>query len=160
MFCDRCGARLLGAVSFCPHCGRQFGAPPPPTISRLQGHLRNVAILWLVYSAFRLIPGLALGSLSNSDWAFPSMADFPFMIHGAVHGALRAISGFLLMTGVLGAIAGWGLYERRSWARTLALILAFFSLFHPPFGTAIGIYTLWVLLPAASEAEYQRTARA
>jgi hypothetical protein len=27
-----------------------------------------------------------------------------------------------------------------------------------PFGTALGIYTLWVLLPAASEQEYRATA--
>ncbi len=66
---------------------------------------------------------------------------------------------FFIATGVIGLIAGWGLYERRSWARILAIVLAFLSLFHPPFGTAIGIYTLWVLMPAASEAEYQRIAR-
>ena len=41
----------------------------------------------------------------------------------------------------------------------LAIVLAFLNLLHPPLGTAIGIYTLWVLLPAASEAEWQRTAR-
>jgi hypothetical protein len=29
-----------------------------------------------------------------------------------------------------------------------------------PFGTAIGIYSLWVLLPAASEEEYRRMSRA
>jgi ABC-type spermidine/putrescine transport system permease subunit II len=65
-----------------------------------------------------------------------------------------------MVTGVIGIFAGWGLYERRSWARILAIVLAFLSLLHPPFGTAIGAYTLWVLLPAASEAEYQRVARA
>ena len=46
-----------------------------------------------------------------------------------------------------------------SWARILAIILAFLSLIHVPFGTALGIYTLWVLLPASSEQEYQRIAR-
>jgi hypothetical protein len=28
-----------------------------------------------------------------------------------------------------------------------------------PFGTALGIYTLWTLLPAKSEEEYRRLAR-
>jgi hypothetical protein len=31
---------------------------------------------------------------------------------------------------------------------------------HMPFGTILGIYTLWVLLPAASEQEYRSVARA
>ena len=155
MFCDRCGARLQGPVSFCPHCGRQFGAaPPPPMANRVAGHLRNVAVLWLVYSALRLIPGLFLHSLSNSG--FPFMDDAPFFVHDIV----RSVAGIFLATGVIGVIAGWGLYERRSWARILAIVLAFISLVHPPFGTAIGIDTLWVLLPASSEAEYQRMARA
>ena len=35
MFCDRCGANLQGPVSFCPHCGRQFGAAPPPLFAAL-----------------------------------------------------------------------------------------------------------------------------
>ena len=155
MFCDRCGAKLQGPVSFCPHCGRQFGvAPPPPVMNRVAGHLRNLAILWLIYSALRVLPGLFLSSFS--DWGIPFMDNAPFFVHGIV----RSVGHIFLATGVLGVIAGWGLYERRSWARILAIVLAFISLVHPPFGTAIGIYTLWVLLPATSEVEYQQMERA
>jgi uncharacterized membrane protein (DUF2068 family) len=163
MFCDRCGANLQGPVSFCPHCGRQFAAaqPPPvvnpmvnPAVNRVAGHLRNVAVLWMVYAALRVLPGLFLTSFS--DWGLPFMDDASFFVHGFV----RSVGHVFIATGVLGLIAGWGLYERRSWARLLAIILAFISLVHPPFGTAIGIYTLWVLLPATSEAEYQHLARA
>lgn len=35
------------------------------------------------------------------------------------------------------------------------LVLAFLALFHVPFGTALGIYSLWVLLPSESEREYE-----
>ena len=66
----------------------------------------------------------------------------------------------LMAGGVLGIIAGWGLMERRPWARTLAIVLGFFALLHIGIGTVLGIYTLWVLLPAESAQEYQRTARA
>jgi hypothetical protein len=37
----------------------------------------------------------------------------------------------------------------------LAIIFGAVSLIDIPFGTAIGIYTLWVLLPAESEQEYR-----
>src|ERR1035441_1808123 len=155
MFCDRCGANLQGPERFCPHCGRQFGAAPPmPVGNRVNGHLRNLAILWLAYSALRLLPGLVLNSFLDRGFPFGDVA--PYFIHEIV----RTFGGIFLVTGVVGVIAGWGLYERRSWARILAIVLAFLNLLHPPFGTAIGIYTLWVLLPAASEAEYQRMARA
>src|SRR5260370_23764744 len=155
MFCDRCGANLQGPVSFCPHCGRQFGAAPPaPVGNRVARYRGNRAVLWLVYSALRLLPGLFLNSFAN--WGFPFNDDVPYFVHGIV----RTVGGIFIATGVIGLIAGCGLYERRSWARILAIVLAFLSLLHPPFGTAIGAYTLWVLLPAASEAEYQRMARA
>jgi len=45
--------------------------------------------------------------------------------------------------------------QRDSWARILAIVMAFIALFNVPFGTAIGVYTLWVLLPRESEREYE-----
>jgi hypothetical protein len=158
MFCDRCGTNLVGDVRFCPSCGRQFGGPPPrpvfnPTVNRVSGNLRTLAILWVVYSVLRVLPGLFLNSLGNLG--FPAMYNTPFFVHGI----LRTVGGVFIITGVLGLIAGWGLMERQPWARILAIVLAFLSLIHVPFGTALGIYTLWVLLPAASEQEYQRLAR-
>ena len=66
---------------------------------------------------------------------------------------------FLLGSAVLSILAGWGLLERQLWARTLAIVLACFSLIKIPFGTALGIYTMWVLLPASSEQEYRQIAR-
>jgi hypothetical protein len=50
--------------------------------------------------------------------------------------------------------------HREPWARIVVLVLGFISLFNVPFGTAVGIYTLWALLPAQSEAEYDAMAAA
>lgn len=48
------------------------------------------------------------------------------------------------------AAAHWqaarGLTRGRPWARNLALVLAAFNLLLLPLGTALGLYTLWVLL--------------
>ena len=155
MFCDRCGTNLPGEVRFCPSCGRQFGAavPAPPPANRVSGNLRTLGILWIVYSAFRVVPGLFLRSMG--DFGFPFMDHAPFLVHNI----LRTVGGVFIVTGVVGLIAGWGLLERQSWARILTIILAFLSVLHFPLGTAIGAYTLWVLLPASSEQEYQRIAR-
>jgi len=141
--------------SYCPSCGTAVGAAPlMPTQRGIAGHVRLLGILWLAISAFRLIPGLVLLSLFHHRMGF-----FPPDMPLFVHGLLRMIGGLFIVSGVLGIAAGWGLLERQSWARILAILLGCFSLMDMPFGTALGIYTLWVLLPAASEAEYSRIAR-
>jgi hypothetical protein len=84
-------------------------------------------------------------------WAWPAGDVFhSFLSFLGVIAVLMALTGFL---------AGFGLLERRPWARSLTIVLAVIGLLHPPFGTALGIYTLWVLLPTESEDEYRRTAR-
>jgi hypothetical protein len=50
-----------------------------------------------------------------------------------------------------GLIAGVGLLNLRPWARTLAIVLSALNLLHVPFGTALGIYGLWVLLQEETE---------
>jgi hypothetical protein len=69
--------------------------------------------------------------------------------------------GGILSAGILLALfAGvhlllaWGLLERQPWARILGIVVGFLALIRFPFGTALGIYTLWVLLPESSGREY------
>jgi hypothetical protein len=156
MFCDRCGTRLSDPASFCPTCGKPAGVTPlMPANSRIAGHVRLVGILWLALSAFHVIPGLVLLSLFGHGWWFQPLAVPEF-----VHGILTIVAWVLLAGSILGLLTGWGLLQREPWARTLAIVMACFSMVNMPFGTALGIYTLWVLLPAASEHEYRRVARA
>ena len=76
-----------------------------------------------------------------------------------VPGLLRGVGWFFMASAAAGAIAGWGLIERRPWARMLAIVLGVLSLFDFPLGTALGIYTLWVLASSSSEVEYRSIAR-
>ena len=156
MFCDRCGTALQEFQRFCPKCGKGVGAVPlMPVESRIAGHVRLLGIFWLAISAFRLLPGLALVSIFRYGFPFYTSG-----VPGFVHGLMRGLGGLLLAGAVIGIVAGWGLLERQPWARTLAIVLGCFSLLDMPFGTALGIYTLWVLLPARSEEEYRQIARA
>lgn len=65
---------------------------------------------------------------------------------------------YSLVFGAVGIVAGWGLMQRRHWARVLAIVLSFLRLLNFPFGTALGIYTLVILLPAGGAAEWDRIA--
>ena len=66
----------------------------------------------------------------------------------------------ILVKAAAGFIAGWGLLQREEWARTVALVVGFLALLNVPIGTALGIYTLWVLLPRQSDDEYKSLAQA
>ncbi|HEY2039072.1 MAG TPA: hypothetical protein VGG95_05370 [Edaphobacter sp.] len=63
-----------------------------------------------------------------------------------------------VLMAVLAFVAGFSLLNRKSWGRVLAIVLAVLALLKFPFGTALGIYTLWVLAPATSAMEYDSMA--
>jgi hypothetical protein len=124
-----------------------------PREGRIAGHVRLLGILWLALSALRLIPGIFLMALGGARLFPPDVPPF-------VRAVLPAIGmGFLICAGI-GIAAGCGLLARQPWARMLAIIFGAFSLIDIPFGTAIGVYTLWVLLPAESEQEYRSISHA
>lgn len=155
MFCDQCGAQVPDQARFCQSCGKAFGgaAVLPTAQGRVARHVRIVAILWLILSGFRLLSALTLMGLGRGGMYIPGM---PFFVHRILSGI-----GFLFLVGAaLGLAAGWGLLQREAWARMLAIVIGALNVFDPPFGTAIGIYTLWVLLPAESEREYRQLPRA
>jgi hypothetical protein len=157
MFCDRCGEQVRDAQGFCPRCGKALGSVPlMPVRNRLAGHVRLLGILWLAMSVFRLLPGMVLLAIfGHAPYFWGGFGAPPF-----VHGLVRLIGIVFLGAAVLGILTGWGLLERQPWARMTAIVLGLFALLELPFGTALGIYTLWVLLPAGSEEEYRRMARA
>jgi zinc-ribbon domain len=157
MFCDSCGTRLSEAQRFCPACGKAAGTVPlMPVQSRISGHIRLLGIFWLALSAFRLIPGLFLVAFMRHGAMSFLPPDVPFFVHGI----LRVAGVVILGSAALGILTGWGLLDRQPWARMFAIVLGCFNLIDMPFGTALGIYTLWVLLPAKSEEEYRQIAKA
>jgi hypothetical protein len=51
-------------------------------------------------------------------------------------------------------VAGSGLLKRRGPGRSTALVFSVPNLLLPPFGTALGIYALWVLLNDDARREF------
>jgi hypothetical protein len=68
----------------------------------------------------------------------------------AAQGVLGAIGGFVFIIiaalSVPCVIAGIGLLKFRSWAQILTIIMSVLGIANFPFGTALGIYGLWVML--------------
>jgi hypothetical protein len=62
----------------------------------------------------------------------------------------------LVVRTILALVAAWGLVERTQWGRIVAIVAAFLSLLKFPFGTAIGIWTLVVLLGYRNATLYEQ----
>jgi hypothetical protein len=154
MFCDGCGATVQPGQAFCSRCGKQILGPITAVQprQRVQGHIQLLAIFWFALSAFNAICGVVLYILANTLLAPGGSAGAPVFLRPL----LSVVAIVVLGGAALGFSAGWGLLHFEPWARVLALVLAFLVLFiNIPVGTAVGVYTLWILLPGESEQEYE-----
>ncbi len=108
----------------------------------MQDHVKVIGILWVVFGAFCLC--LAFFALLF----FFGVAQIP-NVEEISPGILRLIgiigSSFMGLIALPQIIGGLGLIRHKEWARILILVLAFLSLVHVPFGTALGIYTMIIL---------------
>lgn len=64
------------------------------------------------------------------------------------------VLGLLVVVSIPGILAGWGLLKRKPWSRVLALVIGFLSLMSVPFGTLLGVYTIWALLAHEEASHY------
>ena len=159
MFCDACGTAVQPGQTFCSRCGKQIVGPVSlmqPLPGRVQEHVRLLGILWLAISAFNTVGGIILYVLANTLFAHIKELGAPDAAASFLRPLLSVVAILLLAKAALGFFAGWGLLHRERSARIIVLVLAFVSMFtNIPFGTALGIYTMWVLLPQDSEREYE-----
>lgn len=57
-----------------------------------------------------------------------------------------AVSAFLVLTALPGIVGGYGLLKGKNWARVLVIFLSVLDMIDFPIGTAVGVYSLWVLV--------------
>jgi hypothetical protein len=113
----------------------------------METHKRILAILYIVYGVLQAF-GMLILTLFIS-------AFLPFIIEQAdteAHWIVEWIVPFIsalasvivILISIPSIIGGISLLNGKSWALTLLLVLGCFKLFSFPFGTALGIYTIWV----------------
>lgn len=169
MFCNRCGRALYSAARFCPACGERVlpgpafdvGSPLVTPSSRVRRHIGLLAALWMANGLLRLLEVFAFtligpvfwpGVFSSHNFGFwpYRWSVWPFSI------GLAWLALLFGLFGVVHLLLAWGLQERKPWARPLGLAIGFLALVRFPLGTALGIYTLWVLLPEPSAHEFEQ----
>jgi hypothetical protein len=123
----------------------------------MRDHIKILGILNIVWGSLIVLGGavvllvfggiagyLGLSSRNDSVVAAPIMA-----VIGVV------IASLIVLVGVPGIIGGWGLLNYRSWARALMIVVSILHLPNIPFGTAVGVYGIWVLFNQETERLFQ-----
>ena len=113
-------------------------------------HIKVLAWLHIVFGLFGALAAVAIfgGTMFGAAFA-GSLANSAIV--GIAGGFLAVFFGAMAACQL---IAGWGLLQRKPWARILTIVLGVISLIRIPFGTALGIYTLWVLLSKEGAAQF------
>ena len=108
-------------------------------------HIDVLGILHLVWGAFGVMTGLSLGILAAGTRAAIG-GDMFGMGERAAVALLAIVGGGLVLGGGASVMTGWAIRRRAPRGRLAALALAIPNLVLVPFGTALGVYTFWVLL--------------
>jgi hypothetical protein len=180
MVCQSCGSPVVEQVRFCSRCGAQVAGPAPtqppgypqmcsgyPSLApRVQRNLQTLGSLWCIYAGYRLLAGLMgvfflrafsmHGFGGRGGWMLGTQ--MPPIMPLWLGAMVPVIAMATVIGAVLAAFVGFSLLQRKPWGRTLAIVVSILALFRFPLGTALGIYTLWVLAPAYSGMEYEAIA--
>ncbi len=131
-------------------------------------HIKTVAILWIVSAVLSCGTGLLVGGIGAVAYLAKDAAieqaerdadrrgdtftdqerdELTMVMMGvfAFYGCLGLGIGF---GGFLEIIMAWGLMKYKGWARILTFILSAVSLLSFPLGTALGVYSIMVMLDA------------
>jgi len=112
----------------------------------MRSHLRLLGILQLTWGAIGLLLGGALLLLAVGAVAIGAMGTGERVAAGVTALTFGVFSAALPLGGAANAWAGRALRRQEPAGRSAILWLSVPNLFVLPFGTALGVYALWVLL--------------
>jgi len=112
-------------------------------------HVDFVGLLFIVWGLLTTLVGLstlALGIGAVALIASANRGGGGQMAAGLTAAAFTTLAIIAILWGAAHVVVGVPLRRRRPWARHVALMLGSVDLLLMPYGTALGIYALWVLL--------------
>jgi hypothetical protein len=104
-------------------------------------HIRMVGWLYIGYGALMLLGGV--GTLIACVASGLFSGNLVETVVTPIVGVVVMLTLFIFSLPSL--LIGKGLLDGKSWARMLAMVLAVFTFFNFPLGTALCVYTYWVL---------------
>lgn len=109
-------------------------------------HLTILGVIYALTSLGELVAALALFGVAGVG------AFMPEPLAAVLVATLgTALGVFFLILAIPGLLLAWGLIGRNPWAVPLGWILAILNLLNFPIGTALGLYTMWVLMQSETK---------
>ena len=124
----------------------------------MPSHVDFVGVLFIVWGLLTTLIGLSTLALGAAAAALMTSAARDSGGSGLAAGLTAAVFTTLAILAIIWGsahvVVGVPLRRRRPWARMLALMLGSVDLLLLPYGTALGIYSLWVLLSEHGKAVF------
>ena len=116
----------------------------------MASHVNFVGVLFIVWGLLTTLVGVSTLALGVSAVALIPSASRGGGAGGFAAGVTAAVFTTLaiiaMLWGTAHVVVGVPLRRHRPWARLMALMLGSVDLLLLPYGTALGMYALWVLL--------------
>jgi len=115
----------------------------------MKAHVDFVGILFIVWGLLTTLVGvstLALGIGAVALIASAVRGGGSDLAAGVTAAAFTALAIIAIVWGAAHVVVGVPLRRHRPWARLVALMLGAVDLLLLPYGTALGVYAIWILL--------------
>lgn len=114
----------------------------------MEQHIKVVSVLFIILGILGIVVAVAflmLGAGTAATILAQDNSNEARVGAAWAGGCITFIAALFGLMSIPSIIAGWGLSQRKSWARILTIILAILSLPQFPVGTAIGVYALVIM---------------
>jgi hypothetical protein len=125
-------------------------------------HVDLLGVLFVVWGLLTTLVGvstLALGVGAVALITSANRSEGGQVAAGLTAAAFTALAVIAMLWGAAHVVVGVPLRRRRGWARIMALMLGSIDLLLLPYGTALGVYALWVLLSERGKALFEMADR-
>ncbi|WP_462250570.1 hypothetical protein [Ekhidna sp.] len=119
----------------------------------IQAHKKTLGVIHIVYGLLLAITFLFIGSFVTMLFPFiaeeiaDEVGNDADKVLILVESIVRTVFILLLIFSALPSIIGGiGLLQQKNWGVTIALIAGCISIFSFPFGTAVGVYSIYVFV--------------
>ena len=110
-------------------------------------HVDFLGMLFIVWGLLTTIIGLSTMALGVGAAALIASSDRPASFAaGFTAAAFTSLAIIAILWGLAHIAVGLLLRKRRHWTRLGAMVLGSIDLILLPYGTALGVYALWVLI--------------
>ncbi len=132
-----------------------------PDQAKSQGfHVDLLGSLFMLWGALTMIIGastLALGIAAGALMRSAEAAGGGRLAAGLTAATFVALAILGLAWGLLHIVVGTVVRRRRHWSRVAALVIGSIDLLLLPYGTMLGVYSLWTLLPGRTKILFEPT---